>query len=300
MLNDQAKVVKKYDPQYKNITNLANLKTDTSPMFDSTTTNKHVLNLVLLDNTDDKIEATKNKSLLYIINEDGVSPEVGIGDSEIKDDIILPEVPECLLANSANEIRELELDQYINRPEEIKRLQSTKLDGESKAKRVRELDQTLTIATKLLELRAQVSKKKRLSRKGLTRDSDSRKTLKIHKKVKNTNNRWLLQCAYCLKCFTKNFDLQQHVRSHTGEKPFHCPICGKGFSQKANLKKHVDTHKIWRKKTLRLLNGTHVSSKYSGGEGGTSVPEKFAGIVNLETEFTLNAKDGTENIEGIN
>ena len=41
--------------------------------------------------------------------------------------------------------------------------------------------------------------------------------------------------------------LEQHVRCHTGEKPFQCVICGRGFAQKSNVKKHMITHKVWPK-----------------------------------------------------
>jgi len=54
-----------------------------------------------------------------------------------------------------------------------------------------------------------------------------------------------LQCNFCGRAFNKNFDLQQHIRCHTGEKPFQCIVCGRAFAQKSNVKKHMQTHKVW-------------------------------------------------------
>ena len=63
-----------------------------------------------------------------------------------------------------------------------------------------------------------------------------------------------LHCQYCDRSFTKNFDLQQHTRSHTGEKPFQCIVCGRAFAQKSNVKKHLQTHKVWLLLSCLRLN----------------------------------------------
>lgn len=70
--------------------------------------------------------------------------------------------------------------------------------------------------------------------------------------------RRMLQCQYCNKLFSKNFDLQQHVRAHTGEKPFQCIVCGRAFAQKSNVKKHMVTHKV---KNFLLLADDSVDLK---------------------------------------
>lgn len=66
------------------------------------------------------------------------------------------------------------------------------------------------------------------------------------------NSKSMLKCNFCTKLFTKNFDLQQHIRSHTGEKPFQCVVCGRAFAQKSNAKKHMQAHKVWPKDQTTL------------------------------------------------
>jgi len=49
-------------------------------------------------------------------------------------------------------------------------------------------------------------------------------------------------CQICRKILQSSFALEQHMRIHTGERPFECHVCGKRFNLKGNLSKHMVTH----------------------------------------------------------
>ncbi|XP_006874609.1 PREDICTED: zinc finger protein 516 [Chrysochloris asiatica] len=50
-------------------------------------------------------------------------------------------------------------------------------------------------------------------------------------------------CCICAKSFPFQSSLSQHMRKHTGEKPYKCPYCDHRASQKGNLKIHIRSHR---------------------------------------------------------
>ena len=51
-----------------------------------------------------------------------------------------------------------------------------------------------------------------------------------------------IKCPHCEKCYARKFDLDVHLRSHTGDLPFACHLCEKRFAIKVRLTYHLQKH----------------------------------------------------------
>lgn len=102
---------------------------------------------------------------------------------------------------------------------------------------------------------------------------------KLEQNVENESLDSSLQlgCPICGKPFATKHNLNQHIRVHSGERPFICPVCGKGFKQKAHMQKHLSAHKnkdrlnitevLWMGNRMENVEGEEADSLNGTTEG---------------------------------
>nr|CAI5852061.1 unnamed protein product [Callosobruchus analis] len=72
------------------------------------------------------------------------------------------------------------------------------------------------------------------------------------------------KCAhsYCDKQFHQKSGLNNHILTHTGERPFKCTVCSKAFIQSNHLKEHFE-HTVVRSLLYVLFVANRLHTKVS-------------------------------------
>ena len=70
-------------------------------------------------------------------------------------------------------------------------------------------------------------------------------------------------CLYCGKCFAAFRKLQRHLQIHMGEKQYVCTECGKSYMRSDHFNKHIKTHQKLREKEASSNSCLEISSPQS-------------------------------------
>lgn len=122
--------------------------------------------------------------------------------------------------------------------------------------------------------------------------------LKQHILVVHTADSKKFVCDYCGKRFPTKGRYNEHVRTHTGEKPLICEVCNKGFNSYGILNVHKRTHTGERPFKCNICGKSfiknHGLTQHNKSKKRCFPPESGESQTNKEDDDELEDEEGDE------
>ena len=103
-----------------------------------------------------------------------------------------------------------------------------------------------------------------------------------------------IACDKCGKRFLSRYELNRHIMTHTGEKPYRCSTCNKSFGDKSNLRNHMKIHKDNRSYTCDICERGFLHLKSLRKHMKVHNERKFTSVIKptgLGTAKNLSSSD---------
>lgn len=94
----------------------------------------------------------------------------------------------------------------------------------------------------------------------------------------------------CLKAYSRPCLLEQHIRTHSNERPFKCGQCGKAFFRDSHLKVHLWTHSSDKPLRCEICSKGFVTSQQLGRHVKTHSIDEFKCPYECDESFPTNDK----------